>query len=152
MVRLLPWLPPADSGRWATLCLPKSKVFLLGLPRYVLFFFFFFLVFNFFSLWMAYKFPSLFKVFYLHIYAYFRIENHVMLDRLSTEVSIDMKLFSFVVLTRDGNTNMVGCLCFRFYFWIVYCWMPFQVSEPEKWGYSTDWKKVLVHFFGTQQM
>ncbi|RDY00116.1 Protein HUA2-LIKE 3, partial [Mucuna pruriens] len=27
-----------------------------------------------------------------------------------------------------------------------------QVSEPEKWGYSTDWKKVLVYFFGTQQI
>ncbi|EOA28436.1 hypothetical protein CARUB_v10024644mg [Capsella rubella] len=29
---------------------------------------------------------------------------------------------------------------------------PAAVSEPEKWGYSTDWKKVLVHFFGTQQI
>ncbi|GAU47162.1 hypothetical protein TSUD_28850 [Trifolium subterraneum] len=29
---------------------------------------------------------------------------------------------------------------------------PATVSEPEKWGYSTDWKKVLVYFFGTQQM
>ncbi|XP_010507809.1 PREDICTED: protein HUA2-LIKE 2 [Camelina sativa] len=29
---------------------------------------------------------------------------------------------------------------------------PAAVSEPEKWGYTTDWKKVLVHFFGTQQI
>ncbi|CAA7044173.1 unnamed protein product [Microthlaspi erraticum] len=29
---------------------------------------------------------------------------------------------------------------------------PAAVSEPEKWGYSTDWKKVTVHFFGTQQI
>ncbi|XP_006402313.2 protein HUA2-LIKE 3 isoform X1 [Eutrema salsugineum] len=29
---------------------------------------------------------------------------------------------------------------------------PAAVSEPEKWGYSADWKKVLVHFFGTQQI
>ncbi|RZC53225.1 hypothetical protein C5167_012085 [Papaver somniferum] len=29
---------------------------------------------------------------------------------------------------------------------------PATVSEPEKWGYSTDWKKVLVYFFGTKQM
>ncbi|KAL6217372.1 hypothetical protein ACLB2K_010589 [Fragaria x ananassa] len=29
---------------------------------------------------------------------------------------------------------------------------PATVSEPEKWGYSTDWKKVLVFFFGTQQI
>ncbi|KAL2323576.1 hypothetical protein Fmac_027955 [Flemingia macrophylla] len=29
---------------------------------------------------------------------------------------------------------------------------PATVSEPEKWGYSIDWKKVLVHFFGTQQI
>uniref|UniRef100_M4FH47 PWWP domain-containing protein n=1 Tax=Brassica campestris TaxID=3711 RepID=M4FH47_BRACM len=29
---------------------------------------------------------------------------------------------------------------------------PAAVSEPEKWGYSADKKKVLVHFFGTQQM
>ncbi|GFZ19454.1 hypothetical protein Acr_28g0001590 [Actinidia rufa] len=29
---------------------------------------------------------------------------------------------------------------------------PATVSEPEKWGYSADWKKVLVYFFGTQQM
>ncbi|WVY95654.1 hypothetical protein V8G54_027805 [Vigna mungo] len=29
---------------------------------------------------------------------------------------------------------------------------PNNVSEPEKWGYSTDWKKVLVYFFGTQQI
>ncbi|XP_018483327.1 protein HUA2-LIKE 3 isoform X1 [Raphanus sativus] len=29
---------------------------------------------------------------------------------------------------------------------------PAAVSEPEKWGYSTDKKKVLVHFFGTQQI
>ncbi|XP_038683599.1 protein HUA2-LIKE 2-like isoform X2 [Tripterygium wilfordii] len=29
---------------------------------------------------------------------------------------------------------------------------PATVSEPEKWGYSADWKKVLVHFFGTQQI
>uniref|UniRef100_A0A1J3ETN8 HUA2-like protein 3 n=3 Tax=Noccaea caerulescens TaxID=107243 RepID=A0A1J3ETN8_NOCCA len=29
---------------------------------------------------------------------------------------------------------------------------PAAVSEPEKWGYSTDWKKVVVHFFGTQQI
>lgn len=27
-----------------------------------------------------------------------------------------------------------------------------QVSEPEKWGYAADWKKVLVYFFGTKQM
>ncbi|KAJ0113384.1 hypothetical protein Patl1_03435 [Pistacia atlantica] len=27
-----------------------------------------------------------------------------------------------------------------------------ELSEPEKWGYSADWKKVLVYFFGTQQM
>ncbi|CAK9175843.1 unnamed protein product [Ilex paraguariensis] len=29
---------------------------------------------------------------------------------------------------------------------------PAMVSEPEKWGYSADWKKVFVYFFGTQQM
>ncbi|XWS31608.1 hypothetical protein CRYUN_Cryun23aG0090900 [Craigia yunnanensis] len=29
---------------------------------------------------------------------------------------------------------------------------PATVSEPEKWGYSSDWKKVLVYFFGTQQI
>lgn len=29
---------------------------------------------------------------------------------------------------------------------------PATVSEPEKWGYSADWKKVLVYFFGTQQI
>ncbi|KAI7755500.1 hypothetical protein M8C21_031674 [Ambrosia artemisiifolia] len=29
---------------------------------------------------------------------------------------------------------------------------PAMVSEPEKWGYSVDWKKVLVFFFGTQQI
>ncbi|MFS8014500.1 putative PWWP domain, CID domain-containing protein [Helianthus anomalus] len=29
---------------------------------------------------------------------------------------------------------------------------PATVSEPEKWGYTTDWKKVLVFFFGTQQI
>ncbi|GAV82743.1 PWWP domain-containing protein [Cephalotus follicularis] len=29
---------------------------------------------------------------------------------------------------------------------------PAMVSEPEKWGYSADWKKVLVFFFGTQQI
>ncbi|XP_028762210.1 protein HUA2-LIKE 2 isoform X2 [Neltuma alba] len=29
---------------------------------------------------------------------------------------------------------------------------PATVSEPEKWGYCTDWKKVLVYFFGTQQI
>nr|XP_043635504.1 protein HUA2-LIKE 2-like [Erigeron canadensis] len=29
---------------------------------------------------------------------------------------------------------------------------PATVSEPEKWGYSVDWKKVLVFFFGTQQI
>ncbi|XP_076901147.1 protein HUA2-LIKE 2-like [Bidens hawaiensis] len=29
---------------------------------------------------------------------------------------------------------------------------PATVSEPEKWGYSNDWKKVLVFFFGTQQI
>ncbi|XP_073224171.1 protein HUA2-LIKE 3-like [Cicer arietinum] len=29
---------------------------------------------------------------------------------------------------------------------------PATVSEPEKWGYSTDLKKVLVYFFGTQQI
>ncbi|KAH9616098.1 hypothetical protein KSS87_022817 [Heliosperma pusillum] len=29
---------------------------------------------------------------------------------------------------------------------------PATVSEPEKWGYSTDLKKVFVHFFGTQQI
>ncbi|KFK35477.1 hypothetical protein AALP_AA5G289200 [Arabis alpina] len=29
---------------------------------------------------------------------------------------------------------------------------PAAVSEPEKWGYSADPKKVLVHFFGTQQI
>ncbi|XP_027115819.1 protein HUA2-LIKE 2-like isoform X1 [Coffea arabica] len=29
---------------------------------------------------------------------------------------------------------------------------PATVSEPEKWGYATDWKKVLVYFFGTQQI
>ncbi|MCE3050701.1 hypothetical protein HAX54_047907 [Datura stramonium] len=27
-----------------------------------------------------------------------------------------------------------------------------EVSEPEKWGYSRDRKKVLVYFFGTQQI
>ncbi|KAG7531101.1 PWWP domain [Arabidopsis suecica] len=29
---------------------------------------------------------------------------------------------------------------------------PAAVSEPEKWGASTDLKKVFVHFFGTQQI
>lgn len=29
---------------------------------------------------------------------------------------------------------------------------PATVSEAEKWGYSTDWKKVLVYFFGTKQI
>lgn len=29
---------------------------------------------------------------------------------------------------------------------------PATVSEPEKWGYSRDRKKVLVYFFGTQQI
>ncbi|MED6131743.1 hypothetical protein PIB30_012446 [Stylosanthes scabra] len=29
---------------------------------------------------------------------------------------------------------------------------PATVSEPEKWGYNSDWKKVLVYFFGTQQI
>ncbi|CAN0892613.1 Protein HUA2-LIKE 2 [Linum grandiflorum] len=29
---------------------------------------------------------------------------------------------------------------------------PAMVSEPEKWGYNSDWKKVLVYFFGTQQI
>ncbi|XP_043720956.1 protein HUA2-LIKE 3-like [Telopea speciosissima] len=29
---------------------------------------------------------------------------------------------------------------------------PATVSEPAKWGYSTDWKKVLVYFFGTKQI
>ncbi|PIM97156.1 hypothetical protein CDL12_30376 [Handroanthus impetiginosus] len=29
---------------------------------------------------------------------------------------------------------------------------PATVSEPQKWGYSADLKKVLVYFFGTQQM
>ncbi|KAF1878742.1 hypothetical protein Lal_00047413 [Lupinus albus] len=29
---------------------------------------------------------------------------------------------------------------------------PATVSEPEKWGYKADLKKVLVHFFGTQQI
>ncbi|KAF9604694.1 hypothetical protein IFM89_009130 [Coptis chinensis] len=29
---------------------------------------------------------------------------------------------------------------------------PATVSEPEKWGYSADLKKVLVYFFGTKQM
>ncbi|KAJ6319722.1 hypothetical protein OIU76_005325 [Salix suchowensis] len=31
---------------------------------------------------------------------------------------------------------------------------PATVSEPEKWGYPNpaDWKKILVYFFGTQQM
>ncbi|XP_043812899.1 protein HUA2-LIKE 2 isoform X3 [Manihot esculenta] len=29
---------------------------------------------------------------------------------------------------------------------------PATVSEPEKWGYPADWKKVLVYFFGTQQI
>ncbi|XP_016696084.1 protein HUA2-LIKE 3 isoform X2 [Gossypium hirsutum] len=29
---------------------------------------------------------------------------------------------------------------------------PATVSEPEKWGYSSDWKKVMVYFFGTQQI
>lgn len=29
---------------------------------------------------------------------------------------------------------------------------PWQVSEPQKWGYPADLKKILVYFFGTQQM
>lgn len=29
---------------------------------------------------------------------------------------------------------------------------PATVSEPEKWGYSADWRKVLVYFFGTKQI
>ncbi|KAH6826032.1 hypothetical protein C2S53_001469 [Perilla frutescens var. hirtella] len=29
---------------------------------------------------------------------------------------------------------------------------PATVSEPEKWGYTADWKKVVVHFFGTEQI
>ncbi|XP_065861180.1 protein HUA2-LIKE 2-like isoform X2 [Euphorbia lathyris] len=29
---------------------------------------------------------------------------------------------------------------------------PATVSEPEKWGYQADLKKVLVYFFGTQQI
>ncbi|KAF7804773.1 protein HUA2-LIKE 2-like isoform X2 [Senna tora] len=29
---------------------------------------------------------------------------------------------------------------------------PATVSEPERWGYTRDWKKVVVYFFGTQQI
>ncbi|XP_011079974.1 protein HUA2-LIKE 3 [Sesamum indicum] len=29
---------------------------------------------------------------------------------------------------------------------------PATVSEPEKWGYPADWKKVVVYFFGTEQI
>ncbi|KAL3827918.1 hypothetical protein ACJIZ3_016720 [Penstemon smallii] len=29
---------------------------------------------------------------------------------------------------------------------------PAKVTEPKKWGFPTDWKKVLVSFFGTQQI
>ncbi|KAK4407111.1 protein HUA2-LIKE 3 [Sesamum angolense] len=29
---------------------------------------------------------------------------------------------------------------------------PATVSEPEKWGYPSDWKKVVVYFFGTEQI
>ncbi|KAL2507729.1 HUA2-like protein 2 [Forsythia ovata] len=29
---------------------------------------------------------------------------------------------------------------------------PAMVSEPDKWGYSADWKKVFVYFFGTEQI
>ncbi|KAI4365661.1 hypothetical protein MLD38_021626 [Melastoma candidum] len=29
---------------------------------------------------------------------------------------------------------------------------PATVSDPAKWGYPADWKKVLVYFFGTQQI
>ncbi|CAN8280426.1 unnamed protein product [Cochlearia groenlandica] len=29
---------------------------------------------------------------------------------------------------------------------------PAAVTKPEEWGYSADWKKVLVHFFGTKQI
>ncbi|KAL1539792.1 protein HUA2-LIKE 3-like isoform X2 [Salvia divinorum] len=29
---------------------------------------------------------------------------------------------------------------------------PATVSEPEKWGYTADWKKVVVYFFGTEQI
>ncbi|CAN1767988.1 Protein HUA2-LIKE 3 [Linum perenne] len=29
---------------------------------------------------------------------------------------------------------------------------PATVSEPQKWGYKSDLKRILVHFFGTQQM
>ncbi|KAL1547279.1 protein HUA2-LIKE 3-like isoform X2 [Salvia divinorum] len=29
---------------------------------------------------------------------------------------------------------------------------PAAVSEPEQWGYTADWKKVVVHFFGTEQI
>lgn len=35
---------------------------------------------------------------------------------------------------------------------IVSLHFPWQVSEPEKWGYPADWKKVVVYFFGTEQM
>ncbi|CAA3025575.1 Hypothetical predicted protein [Olea europaea subsp. europaea] len=29
---------------------------------------------------------------------------------------------------------------------------PAMVSEPDKWGHSSDWKKVFVYFFGTEQI
>ncbi|KAI9119420.1 hypothetical protein K1719_010095 [Acacia pycnantha] len=29
---------------------------------------------------------------------------------------------------------------------------PATVSEPEEWGFRADWKKLFVHFFGTQQI
>ncbi|MQL89868.1 hypothetical protein Taro_022454 [Colocasia esculenta] len=29
---------------------------------------------------------------------------------------------------------------------------PAAISEPQKWGYSSDRKKLFVYFFGTKQM
>ncbi|KAK8961257.1 HUA2-like protein 2 [Platanthera guangdongensis] len=29
---------------------------------------------------------------------------------------------------------------------------PAMISEPEKWGFSSDRKKLLVYFYGTKQM
>ncbi|KAL0435770.1 UNVERIFIED_CONTAM: protein HUA2-LIKE 3 [Sesamum radiatum] len=41
-------------------------------------------------------------------------------------------------LVRRGAINNYAC--------------KLQVSEPEKWGYPADWKKVVVYFFGTEQI
>lgn len=57
-------------------------------------------------------------------------------------------LRSILIVRTSSVPCMFDVVLFLKHFFFKLC----QISDPKKWGFSSDRKKLLVYFYGTKQM